>query len=452
VTLDLHSAPLAGGKARLFFVIDAQAQRADLVEEFRALFAPRSGGGGASETESASVPPACVQWMQRAVAEYGLPSLRIVRCHRISRYSVWLGCAAQACGPPDAPSSEQRVFLAGDAAHSHSPHGGQGANAGLQDGWNLGWKLALASGGGSTRLLLESYGLERRPVWRAVVRLADALKRLSGEPHPRGAGDALARLLWRLLPDGAQRKLLLERMAHMRFCYAWPLAGEEAGGGGALLRLFRGRGGGGDPGALLPPTWVAAAGSLCTLHHALWSPDQGGGFRLLLVAPGPSARGAGVAWGALARSHLAALPLLLLLLLVWPPMVAAALLCAWAGRCFLLLSAGPAIGRAAAAAPLRWSHYAQLAARLSGEPAMRRCGLRCALLLQEGHPSPPPGADAGALQLLVDCEGAAAAALGCGSGGEALFLVRPDGHVLFRSAAAEWEPLARHLARLQAQV
>ena len=443
MTLDLHIAPLSEGKARLFFVIDAQAQRADLVEEFRALFAPRGAGGGGADQDG-SVPPACVQWMQRAVADYGLSSLRIVSCHRISRYSVWLGCAAEASGPPDAPPSERRVFLAGDAAHSHSPHGGQGANAGLQDGWNLGWKLALASGGGATRLLLESYGWERRPVWGAVVRLADALKRLSGEPHPRGAADALARLVWRLLPDGAQRELLLERMAHMRFCYAWPLAAEVGAG---WQRWLEG-GGGGRPGALLPPAWVALAGRMCTLHHALWSPDQGGGFRLLLVAPGRSARGAGIAWGALARSHLAALPLLLLLLLVWP-VAAAALLGAWVVRSFLLLRAGPSTGQPAGAPPPRWSHYSQLADRLAREPAMRRCGLRASLLLQEGHPAPPPG-NAGALQLLVDCEGAAAAVLGCSAGGEALFLVRPDGHILLRAAAVEWAPLARHLARLQA--
>jgi 2-polyprenyl-6-methoxyphenol hydroxylase-like FAD-dependent oxidoreductase len=50
-----------------------------------------------------------------------------------------------------------RVFLAGDAAHVHSPVGGQGMNTGIQDAWNLGWKLALAARGVASPRLLDSY-------------------------------------------------------------------------------------------------------------------------------------------------------------------------------------------------------------------------------------------------------------------------------------------------------
>jgi len=61
-------------------------------------------------------------------------------------------------------------FLAGDAAHIHSPAGGQGMNTGIQDAVNLGWKLAHAvAGRGDGGLLLESYEAERRPIARAVV-------------------------------------------------------------------------------------------------------------------------------------------------------------------------------------------------------------------------------------------------------------------------------------------
>ncbi len=63
-----------------------------------------------------------------------------------------------------------RVFLAGDAAHVHSPAGAQGMNTGIQDGANLGWKLALAARGAPGRLA-DSYQVERRPVARHVVRL-----------------------------------------------------------------------------------------------------------------------------------------------------------------------------------------------------------------------------------------------------------------------------------------
>ena len=64
-----------------------------------------------------------------------------------------------------------RFFLAGDAAHIHSPAGGQGMNTGIQDGVNLGWKLAYALAGvADPELLLESYEAERRPVASDVIK------------------------------------------------------------------------------------------------------------------------------------------------------------------------------------------------------------------------------------------------------------------------------------------
>ncbi|MDO8150943.1 FAD-dependent monooxygenase [Isoptericola sp. b408] len=65
-----------------------------------------------------------------------------------------------------------RLFLAGDAAHAHSPAAAQGMNTGILDGVNLGWKLAFAASGcGDPEALLDSYGLERRPVDRRVLAL-----------------------------------------------------------------------------------------------------------------------------------------------------------------------------------------------------------------------------------------------------------------------------------------
>jgi 2-polyprenyl-6-methoxyphenol hydroxylase-like FAD-dependent oxidoreductase len=66
-----------------------------------------------------------------------------------------------------------RVFLAGDAAHIHSPVGGQGMNTGIQDAWNLGWKLALVERGLARDALLESYQAERWPVGRTLLRYTD---------------------------------------------------------------------------------------------------------------------------------------------------------------------------------------------------------------------------------------------------------------------------------------
>jgi hypothetical protein len=62
-----------------------------------------------------------------------------------------------------------RVLVAGDAAHIHPPTGAQGMNTGIQDAYNLAWKVALAVGGGGHPTLVSSYDAERRPVGEEVV-------------------------------------------------------------------------------------------------------------------------------------------------------------------------------------------------------------------------------------------------------------------------------------------
>ena len=62
-----------------------------------------------------------------------------------------------------------RVFVAGDAAHSHPPYGGYGINSGLEDARNLGWKLAASIQGWGGPQLLDSYDTERRPVFASTV-------------------------------------------------------------------------------------------------------------------------------------------------------------------------------------------------------------------------------------------------------------------------------------------
>jgi 4-hydroxyisophthalate hydroxylase len=63
-----------------------------------------------------------------------------------------------------------RVFIAGDAAHSHPPYGGYGINTGLEDAANLGWKLAATLQGWARSQLLDSYGEERQPVFESTAR------------------------------------------------------------------------------------------------------------------------------------------------------------------------------------------------------------------------------------------------------------------------------------------
>ncbi len=71
-----------------------------------------------------------------------------------------------------------RIFVAGDAAHIHSPVGGQGMNTGMQDAHNLAWKLALVHRGRARPVLLDSYDAERRPIARRVLRATDFATRL----------------------------------------------------------------------------------------------------------------------------------------------------------------------------------------------------------------------------------------------------------------------------------
>lgn len=89
-----------------------------------------------------------------------------------------------------------RVLLAGDAAHIHSPFGGQGLSLGLADAANLGWKLAAVIRGDGPDGLLDSYTAERRPVAEAV--LANTLAQaaiMRPDPQSGAMRDILARLM-----------------------------------------------------------------------------------------------------------------------------------------------------------------------------------------------------------------------------------------------------------------
>ncbi len=78
----------------------------------------------------------------------------------------------------------ERVFLAGDAAHVHSPAGGQGMNTGIQDAFNLVWKMKLVTRKNAPESLLDSYTAEREPVARSVLALTDYLTRMATSRNP----------------------------------------------------------------------------------------------------------------------------------------------------------------------------------------------------------------------------------------------------------------------------
>ncbi|MGW4248998.1 rifampin monooxygenase [Nocardia sp. NPDC004722] len=102
-----------------------------------------------------------------------------------------------------------RVFLAGDAAHIHPPVGGQGLNLGVQDAFNLGWKLAAAVAGWAPADLLDSYESERRPWAQDVLNNTRAQTELSlPEPGP----ESIRRLLTELMEFPEVKRYLTEKV------------------------------------------------------------------------------------------------------------------------------------------------------------------------------------------------------------------------------------------------
>lgn len=113
---------------------------------------------------------------------------------------------------------DRRVFLAGDAAHVHSPLGGQGMNTGLGDAMNLGWKLAAATRGSAPSWLLDTYETERHPVGAGVLRMTDAFNQLVlNTSAVRRAVRSFA--LGALLRIPRSRKMLAERLSGIGIAY-----------------------------------------------------------------------------------------------------------------------------------------------------------------------------------------------------------------------------------------
>ncbi len=131
-----------------------------------------------------------------------------------------------------------RVLLAGDAAHIHPPTGGQGLNLGIQDAFNLGWKLAAQVAGWAPEGLLDSYQTERRPVAADVLDNTRAqMQLMSTEP----GSQAVRRLVSELMDFEEVNRYLIEKITAIGVRYDF---GEGPGLLGRRLRdvgLKRGR-------------------------------------------------------------------------------------------------------------------------------------------------------------------------------------------------------------------
>jgi 2-polyprenyl-6-methoxyphenol hydroxylase-like FAD-dependent oxidoreductase len=111
--------------------------------------------------------------------------------HNVTYLSRFTDMARQA-----ASYRERRVLLAGDAAHVHSPAGGQGLNIGVQDAVNLGWKLAQVVNGTSPESLLDTYQAERHPIGARVLKATMAQTALMrGDERTKVLHESMSELL-----------------------------------------------------------------------------------------------------------------------------------------------------------------------------------------------------------------------------------------------------------------
>jgi 2-polyprenyl-6-methoxyphenol hydroxylase-like FAD-dependent oxidoreductase len=168
-----------------------------------------------------------------------------------------------------------RAFLAGDAAHIHSPAGGQGMNTGIQDAVNLGWKLAQTLRGATDPALLDTYEAERAPIGRMVLRFTDRAFTIATSTNPivRLARTRLAPAVIPLaLKARTGRAYAFRTVSELNIRYRdSPLSLDGPNPPRA----------GPKPGDRLPDAGIVRDGQPTTLHRVVAAP----GWHLLLCGP-----------------------------------------------------------------------------------------------------------------------------------------------------------------------
>jgi hypothetical protein len=164
---------------------------------------------------------------------------------------------------------EGTLFLAGDAAHTHSPAAAQGMNTGMLDAVNLGWKLAFASRDGSHEHLLDSYEQERRPVARQVLALTHVVffAEASTNPLPAFLRGTLVPLAAPAMPFLLRQRRLMAEVVRM-LSQRWVRYRHSA----LSLEGSPGAGGWPRPGDRLPDQDVVYAGGTTRLHELTAGP------------------------------------------------------------------------------------------------------------------------------------------------------------------------------------
>ena len=214
--------PIPSGRARVIATVgktDATHPRPDpTLDDVQALIDQRAGGGF------------------RASDPVWLTNFRINE-RKVAEYRRWC------------------VFLAGDAAHIHSPAGGQGMNTGMQDAVNLAWKLAMVVRGQAGESLLDSYSPERSAVGDLVLRNAGRLTDMATLSNP--AAQAARNLALRfLLGLHAVRHRMATQMSEIEIAYAKsPLSGGPGAGARWEPEVY----GGSPPGSGGKPRFVLYA-------------------------------------------------------------------------------------------------------------------------------------------------------------------------------------------------